>query len=114
MLVYFVLMMYNGAVVAVVFFTYIHWYTLIIFSDGYVPLKTFRSGPSSKLLLIVYYFFPNNRFLEFPISWGSVRIKIYKNKSLETLQIIYYLKKNQNAPRPSEHPPVRGKKCQNV
>ena len=23
-------------------------------------------------------------------------------------------KKNQNAPRPSEHPPVRGKKCQNV
>ena len=24
------------------------------------------------------------------------------------------LKKNQNAPRPSEHPPVRGKKCQNV
>ena len=25
-----------------------------------------------------------------------------------------FLKKNQNAPRPSEHPPVRGKKCQNV
>ena len=24
------------------------------------------------------------------------------------------LKKNQNAPRPSEHPPVRGEKCQNV
>ena len=24
------------------------------------------------------------------------------------------LKKNQNAPRPSEHPPVGGKKCQNV
>ena len=24
------------------------------------------------------------------------------------------LKKNQNAPRPSEQPPVRGKKCQNV
>ena len=24
------------------------------------------------------------------------------------------IKKNQNAPRPSEHPPVRGKKCQNV
>ena len=23
-------------------------------------------------------------------------------------------KKNMNAPRPSEHPPVRGKKCQNV
>ena len=26
----------------------------------------------------------------------------------------YLKKKNQNAPRPSEHPPVRGKKCQNV
>ena len=25
-----------------------------------------------------------------------------------------YLKKNQNTPRPSEHPPVRGKKIQNV
>ena len=24
------------------------------------------------------------------------------------------LKKNHNAPRPSEHPPVWGKKCQNV
>ena len=24
------------------------------------------------------------------------------------------LKKNLNAPRPSEHPPVRGKKCQDV
>ena len=28
--------------------------------------------------------------------------------------IICILKKNLNAPRPSEHPPVRGKKCQNV
>ena len=27
--------------------------------------------------------------------------------------VTMYLKKNQNAPRPSEHPPVRGKKCQN-
>ena len=26
----------------------------------------------------------------------------------------FYIKKNQNAPRPSEHPPVRGGKCQNV
>ena len=25
-----------------------------------------------------------------------------------------FLKKNQNAPRPSEHPLVKGKKCQNV
>ena len=27
---------------------------------------------------------------------------------------VLYLKKNRNAPRPSEHPPVRGKNCQNV
>ena len=32
---------------------------------------------------------------------------------LETIGRIF-LKKNQNAPRPSEHPPVMGKKCQNV
>ena len=25
-----------------------------------------------------------------------------------------FLKKNQTAPRPSEHPPVMGEKCQNV
>ena len=25
-----------------------------------------------------------------------------------------FLKKNQNAPRPSENPPVMGEKCQNV
>ena len=28
--------------------------------------------------------------------------------------LFYFLKKNQNAPRPSEHPPVMGGKCQNV
>ena len=33
---------------------------------------------------------------------------------LEYLPTRYCLKKNQNAPRPSEHPPVMGKKCQNV
>ena len=31
-----------------------------------------------------------------------------------SLVVIGFLKKNQNAPRPSEHPPVMGKKCQNV
>ena len=28
--------------------------------------------------------------------------------------LVAFLKKNLNAPRPSEHPPVRGEKCQNV
>ena len=32
---------------------------------------------------------------------------------LQTSTVIC-LKKNQNAPRPSEHPPVMGEKCQNV
>ena len=31
-----------------------------------------------------------------------------------TTSVCSLLKKNLNAPRPSEHPPVRGKKCQNV
>ena len=30
------------------------------------------------------------------------------------LPLLLLFKKNMNAPRPSEHPPVRGKKCQNV
>ena len=41
-----------------------------------------------------------------------------KDKSIIFLYLISYLilclKKNLNAPRPSEHPPVRGGKCQNV
>ena len=34
----------------------------------------------------------------------------------QTIRLVYpsCLKKNQNARRPSEHPPVRGGKCQNV
>ena len=37
------------------------------------------------------------------------KVKFYKRDIR-----IYCLKKSQNAPRPSEHPPVRGEKCQNV
>ena len=33
---------------------------------------------------------------------------------MNTVVVSRSLKKNQNAPRLSEHPPVRGKKCQNV
>ena len=33
---------------------------------------------------------------------------------LTSSQSVLCLKKNQNAPRPSEHPPVMGKKCLNV
>ena len=36
------------------------------------------------------------------------------NAVVNLLSIKTFLKKNLNAPRPSEHPPVRGKKCQNV
>ena len=39
---------------------------------------------------------------------GMVKVKSKKQRRIEGL------KKNLNAPRPSEHPPVRGKKCQNV
>ena len=31
-----------------------------------------------------------------------------------TILVTMYLKKNQSTPRPSEHPPVMGGKCQNV
>ena len=36
------------------------------------------------------------------------------NHTYINININNILKKNQNTPRPSEHPPVRGKKCQNV
>ena len=35
----------------------------------------------------------------------------HENNGVSTTTVF---KENQNAPRPSEHPPVRGKKCQNV
>ena len=38
----------------------------------------------------------------------------YINNPITTILLYICLKKNQNAPRPSEHPPVRGGKCQNV
>ena len=38
----------------------------------------------------------------------------YYHRGIHSNVIRRFLKKNQNAPRPSEHPPVRGKKCQNV
>ena len=41
-------------------------------------------------------------------------LKKYSSTSLIGMYRSMCLKKNQNAPRPSEHPPVRGKKCQNV
>ena len=40
---------------------------------------------------------------------------VVKREKQETSTVrLYFLKKKLNAPRPSEHPPVRGKKCQNA
>ena len=47
---------------------------------------------------------------EFPHKEGHYSNRIICGRLLGGL----YLKKNQNAPRHSEHPPVRGEKCQNV
>ena len=47
--------------------------------------------------------------------WFDATIIVYYYYPLNyVLQVRLFLKKNLNAPRPSEHPPVRGKKCQNV
>ena len=42
------------------------------------------------------------------------RIRPSRPASNTTIVVVCCLKNNQNAPRTSEHPPVRGKKCQNV
>ena len=66
-----------------------------------------------------------------PLDWGMLRrskcVQIFFETSLsrqclERRRVLIFLqtpdcaclKKNQNVPRPSEYPPVRGKKCQNV
>ena len=46
------------------------------------------------------------------VSLGTFHEQSFMNALHSTPQ--YCLKKNQNAPRPSEHPPVMGEKCQNV
>ena len=43
-------------------------------------------------------------------SYATLTVPIEKPETLR----VWNLKKNQNAPRPSEHPSVMGKKCQNV
>ena len=54
------------------------------------------------------------------ISFLSLQPITFPSKPFDMLRgfrcvhIINCLKKNLNAPRPSEHPPVRGEKCQNV
>ena len=49
--------------------------------------------------------------MRFDISLETQYVTVYNIRFGIRLK---YLKKNLNAPRPSEHPPVRGKKCQNV
>ena len=47
-----------------------------------------------------------------------VVLRLFKEKSVVISHVILgvcgLFKENQNAPRPSEHPPVREEKCQNV
>ena len=38
----------------------------------------------------------------------------FKHPSNQGEKTVFFLKKNQTTPRPSEHPPVMGEKCQNV
>ena len=45
---------------------------------------------------------------------GSIRGCQYDTWSAGQENIRSFLKKNQNALRPSEHPPLGGEKCQNV
>ena len=50
----------------------------------------------------------NGQKQELPVFSGQKRMYPENNSGRECL------KKNQNAPRPSEHAPVRGEKCRNV
>ena len=45
----------------------------------------------------------------------STQYNYHRGTRLNAMKSFFlYLKKNQNAPRPSEHPLVMGGKCQNV
>ena len=72
---------------------------------------------------------PPKRFDIFPPDWGmlrrSRRVQIFLKNTYSYRTIIFpakkasiitgnFLKKNQNAPRRSEHPPVREETCQNI
>ena len=45
---------------------------------------------------------------------GKTGLQYSNNNYVLKYNIRWYSKKNQNAPTSSEHPPVRGEKCQNV
>ena len=72
-----------------------------------------RSFPSTKIvlhLLGIFFFFSQvptcQRLRGYLLSYRGDRL------SYSTLLYEYYLKKNLNASRPSEHPPVQGNNCQ--
>ena len=52
--------------------------------------------------------------VRYSISGLKYRTTVEMDKVAERNSLQVCLKKNMNAPRPSEHPPVRGEKCQNV
>ena len=70
---------------------------------------------------VVRSFLPNGVFLPWTTGW-IFYISLCENSINQSIDQsiigrnfpVNCLKKNQNAPRPSKHPPVRGRKCQNV
>ena len=63
------------------------------------------------------FFFLVFSFLVRKIPFAGIELTSQRVRGLRGTSVLPgrpVIKKNQNAPRPSEHPPVMGKKCQNV
>ena len=62
-------------------------------------------------VIVQYYggFLPDNFTVDPSPYFCKVRWQYFITTTLS-----FVFKEKQNAPRPSEHPPVRGEKCQNV
>ena len=57
-----------------------------------------------------FYFMRGHSLAELTEDDSAAEIMVHKY----VRTYMYYLKKNQSTPRPSKHPSVMGKKCQNV
>ena len=72
-----------------------------------------RLNPMKRFCIYLQPIIPPKRFFYIsPPDWEMLKMSRCVQIFLSIVHVC--LKKNQNAPRPSEHPPVMGGKCQNV
>ena len=92
----------------------------VLCCGSYIVYSTAAAAAAAPVVVVVVLHATskiNAPISELPGTTYSLRKMKTRAHTRSTLGSLYFaasLKKNQNVPRPSEHPPVREQKCQNV